>query len=333
MHKANPEYLRSELLRASLNNISRRGSNQRQLTNPLQSNTASSIFFLRKKTLQELTNKPDQSNDEIHLRNNREVIVLRFIPPLRRLRTGSKPDILPSLRGRQPLRPRLVLRNLPREEVLLFRSRRLQLRPRVDILRRPRPRRRSAAAVQIPKIPGRLALAPGTRLVTPIIPSTFIIIPPRLRQRRLPLSGGGEVFLQHRRIAPGAALGDGLDPVAVNRSGVGVVLRNDVGFFGDGVLCEECVELVVAAGFHFLDLDVGPGVHGDRSDEGDVDAEATVLAGAFEAHEDAVGDGGPLRVLLGAVNADLVPGLGLQVPEPPRRRRHRGSDLEGRECG
>ena len=105
MHKANPEYLRSELLRASLNNISRRGSNQRQLTNPLQSNTASSIFFLRKKTLQELTNKPDQSNDEIHLRNNREVIVLRFIPPLRRLRTGSKPDILPSLRGRQPLRP------------------------------------------------------------------------------------------------------------------------------------------------------------------------------------------------------------------------------------
>ena len=35
---------------------------------------------------------------------------------------------------------------------------------------------------------------------------------------------------------------------------------------------EEGVELVVAAGVHFLELDLGPGVHGDGSDEGDVDA-------------------------------------------------------------
>lgn len=61
-----------------------------------------------------------------------------------------------------------------------------------------------------------------------------------------------------------------------------------------------------------------------------MDAEATVLAGTFQAHEDAVGDGGPLWVLLGAVHAHLVPGLGLELPEPSRCRHLVGS--EGR-CG
>ena len=55
-----------------------------------------------------------------------------------------------------------------------------------------------------------------------------------------------------------------------------------------------------------------------------------MLAEALKAHEDAVGDGGPLRVLLGPVHADLVPYRGLQVSELPRHRRLGGSDLEGR---
>lgn len=45
-----------------------------------------------------------------------------------------------------------------------------------------------------------------------------------------------------------------------------------------------------------------------------MDAEAAVFAGAFEAHEDAVGNGCPLRVFLGAIDADLVAGLRLEVP-------------------
>lgn len=48
-----------------------------------------------------------------------------------------------------------------------------------------------------------------------------------------------------------------------------------------------------------------------------MDAEAAVLAGALEAHEDAVRNRRPLRVFLGAIDADLVAGLGLELPEPP----------------
>ncbi|MED6128179.1 hypothetical protein PIB30_095124 [Stylosanthes scabra] len=55
-------------------------------------------------------------------------------------------------------------------------------------------------------------------------------------------------------------------------------------------------EILDIAGLHFLDLDLGPQVHGDESDEGDVDAETAVFAGAFEAHEDVVGDRGPLHL-------------------------------------
>ena len=54
-----------------------------------------------------------------------------------------------------------------------------------------------------------------------------------------------------------------------------------IGFFRDPVLSEERVKLLVAARLHFLDLDLGPGVHSDGSDEGDVDAEAAVLARAL----------------------------------------------------
>jgi len=77
--------------------------------------------------------------------------VLSIVPSQRR-RTGPEPYELPSLRRRKPLRPRLVLRYLPREEAFLVRRRRLQLRPR-DVLRRPRPRR-CARAVQATEVPG-----------------------------------------------------------------------------------------------------------------------------------------------------------------------------------
>ena len=40
-----------------------------------------------------------------------------------------------------------------------------------------------------------------------------------------------------------------------------------------------------------------------------------MLAGTFETHEDAVGDGGPLGVFLRAVDAGFVGGLGLEVAE------------------
>lgn len=113
-----------------------------------------------------------------------------------------------------------------------------------------------------------------------------------------------------------------MDPVAVDRRRVGVVLLDDLGVLGDSVSGEEGVEGVVAAGLHFLELDLGPGVHGDGPDEADVDAEAAVLAGALEAHEDTVRDRGPLGVLLGAIDAGLVGGLGLELAEAPRRCRH-----------
>lgn len=44
--------------------------------------------------------------------------------------------------------------------------------------------------------------------------------------------------------------------------------------------------------------------------KGDVHAKAAVLAAALQAHEDAVGDGGPLRVLHLAVHAHLAAGVG-----------------------
>lgn len=73
--------------------------------------------------------------------------------------------------------------------------------------------------------------------------------------------------------------------------------------------------MIVSSGLHLLELDLGPGVHRDRSDEANVDAEAAVLPGAFEAHEDSVGYGGPLRVLLGAVDARPVPRLRLELAQ------------------
>lgn len=72
-----------------------------------------------------------------------------------------------------------------------------------------------------------------------------------------------------------------MNPIPVDAGGVGVVLGDDIRLLGDAVAGEEGVELLVATGLHLLDLDLGPGVHGDGSDEGDVDAEAAVLAGAL----------------------------------------------------
>ena len=84
-----------------------------------------------------------------------------------------------------------------------------------------------------------------------------------------------------RPVGLARVFGQGLDSVPVNTGGVGVVLGHDIGLFSDPVLREELVELLVAARLHFLDLDLEPGVHGDGSNEGDVDAEAAVLAGAL----------------------------------------------------
>ena len=88
-------------------------------------------------------------------------------------------------------------------------------------------------------------------------------------------------LLHDRRVPLGFPFCQGLDSVPINAGGIGVVLGHDIGLFSNPVLCEERVELLAAAGFHFLDLDLGPGVHGDGSDEGDVDAEAAVLTGAL----------------------------------------------------
>lgn len=110
-----------------------------------------------------------------------------------------------------------------------------------------------------------------------------------------------------------------MDLFAVEGCGVGVVLQWNISVFGDAAGREEGVEGVVAAGvgLHFPEVGVGPGVHGDGADEAEVDAEAAVLAGAVEAHEDAIGDGSPLGVLLVAVDAGLVGRQRLEVAKTP----------------
>ena len=110
-----------------------------------------------------------------------------------------------------------------------------------------------------------------------------------------------------------------MDLFAEEGGGVGVVLGRNMGVLGDAAGGEEGIEGGVAAGvgLHFGEVGVGPGVHGDGADEAEVDAEAAVLAGAVEAHEDAVGDGGPLGVLLLAVDAGFVGGERLEVAETP----------------
>ena len=54
-----------------------------------------------------------------------------------------------------------------------------------------------------------------------------------------------------------------------------------IGLFRDPVLSEERVELLIATRLHFLDLNLRLGVHGKGSNEGDMDAEARVLARAL----------------------------------------------------
>ena len=228
-----------------------------------------------------------------NLRNNGKDISLSVIPLGRRRRCGSKPDILAALRRRKPVGAGLVLSLLSRKETLLIGRGRLQLRPRVDILGRfrshgptahasgasniarrlvsPHIARRSESIVGIPTIP------PSSAASASIAPITTV---PATAQRWLRFAESG-ALLHDRWVPPGFPFGQGLDSVPVNAGGVGVVLGHDVGLFSDPVLREERVELLVAAGLHFLDLDLGPGVHGDGSDEGDVDAEAAVLAGAL----------------------------------------------------
>ena len=51
--------------------------------------------------------------------------------------------------------------------------------------------------------------------------------------------------------------------ISFDGGGIDVVLGDDVSLLGDTVLREERVELVVAAGLHFLELDFRPAIHGD----------------------------------------------------------------------
>ncbi|CAL5425074.1 unnamed protein product [Camellia sinensis] len=69
-----------------------------------------------------------------------------------------------------------------------------------------------------------------------------------------------------------------------------------------GVLREEAIELLVTSRLHFLELDLGPRIHGDRSDKADVNSEAAVLPRALQAHEHAVRHRCPLWILLSAVD-------------------------------
>jgi len=197
----------------------------------------------------------------------------------------SEPDVLATLRRRKPLWSRLILRPLPREEIFLIGSRGFQLCASVHILRRLRPGHAPAAAeppdIAGGLVPPQIGAAPRRSkpiVRVPIIPTAVVAG----GKGRLPLGdGGADGLLDDGGIPPGAAFGDGLDAVAVDGGGVVIVLGDDVGFLGDAVLREKGVEFVVASSFHLLDLDFGPGIHGDGSNEGDVDAEAAVLAGAL----------------------------------------------------
>jgi len=54
-----------------------------------------------------------------------------------------------------------------------------------------------------------------------------------------------------------------------------------------------------------LQLDVLPLVHGDGTHEGQMDAQAAMLAGALQADPDAIGHGNPLRIVSSALEAFL----------------------------
>lgn len=208
-----------------------------------------------------------------------------LISPLARGGARSEPDVLATLRWRKPLRSGLILRPLPREEIFLIGSRGFQLCARVHILRRLRPRHAPAAAeppdIAGGLVPPQIRAAPSRSepvVRVPIIPAAVVAG----GKGRLPLGGGGaDALLDDGGIPPGATVGDGLDAVAVDGGGVGIVLGDDVGFLGDAVLREEGIEFVVASSFHLLDLDFGPGIHGNGSNKGDVNPEAAVLAGAL----------------------------------------------------
>eukprot|EP00166_Cyanidium_caldarium_P003974 ctg_393.g205 len=76
------------------------------------------------------------------------------------------------------------------------------------------------------------------------------------------------------------------------------------------VLLEERARLGVAAGHHVQNMDSRPRVHQRRTHETDVRAQVAVRACAVDAEEDAVGGGGPRRIVGLAVETLFVFGTG-----------------------
>ena len=76
---------------------------------------------------------------------------------------------------------------------------------------------------------------------------------------------------------------------------------------------EESLGLAVSADFHLFYFYILPLVHGDGSDEAQVDAEPSMLSRTFQADPHAVGDADPLRVEPAALEATSVSILRPQV--------------------
>eukprot|EP00958_Prasinococcus_capsulatus_P000297 scaffold27_cov355-Prasinococcus_capsulatus_cf.AAC.4 len=158
---------------------------------------------------------------------------------------------------------------------------------------------------------------------------------------------GGEA---HRPVGlerGGAALRHGLDVVLVVLRRARVVLALDVLGLAHAARLHEGVQLVVAAGLHHLQLQTMATVAARQRDPRAClgsrrhaccprprrtclslhESMAAVVAGALEAHEDAVGHGGPLRVARGAVGTDIVPGALLQLAQLHLRQEGKQSDV------
>lgn len=72
------------------------------------------------------------------------------------------------------------------------------------------------------------------------------------------------------------------------------------------MLLEECSPSLVTAEAHTFDLGLFEGIHCDGADEGDVDAQAPMDAGAGEAYEDAEFGRRPLWIRCVAVAANVI---------------------------
>lgn len=108
------------------------------------------------------------------------------------------------------------------------------------------------------------------------------------------------------------ARGSQLQPVVLSCAGSVSLLH---AFVVQVVVLEECFELLIATKGHMLQLIVAPRVHRQTANEGGVHAHRPVQGGAVHADEAAVVHGGPLRLRLGAVEADGVLGLELELLE------------------